>query len=148
MAGSLSTDMVTQQFTDGSQLGWLWTQGTEVIQSAYKLPLKGWLMVDQPHQNNSSSSVGNSNQKQKSFKLNTIYLQDTLTIKHENSNQTKHNQTLNTNRYIAPYWIQIQCLSFYITEHHKIQTHSVKLQVQSQLNTISVNEILGTARGI
>ena len=26
MASSLSADMGTQQFTDGSQLGWLWTQ--------------------------------------------------------------------------------------------------------------------------
>ena len=32
MASSLSTDKGTQQFTNGSQLCWLWSQGTEVIQ--------------------------------------------------------------------------------------------------------------------
>ena len=87
MATNLSTGKGIQQFTNGSCVDYE-PQGTEVIQSAYRLPPKGWLMVDQPHQNNSSSSVANLNHKPKSFKLNTIYSQDTFTIKHENNIQT------------------------------------------------------------
>ena len=40
------------------------------------------------YQDNSSSSVGNSNHKPKSFKFNTIYLKDTFTSRHENNNQS------------------------------------------------------------
>ena len=49
-------------------------QGTEVIQVCLQTtPKRGGCNGQALHQNNSSSSVVNSNHKPKSFKLNTIY---------------------------------------------------------------------------
>ena len=65
-------------------------------------------------------------------------------IKHQYQTFNNVHQLLLTINNVAPYLIQINWLSFYITEHHKIQMlcFSKLFQVQSQLNTISVNEIL------
>ena len=72
-----SVNMGTKQFIDGSQLCWLWPPRN--WSDPVHLPLgytrtTHWVLLN------------NSNQK--SFKLNTIYLKDTFTSRHENNNQS------------------------------------------------------------
>ena len=103
-------------------------------QSTYRLPPKEWLIVDQPHQNNSSSSVGNSNHKPKSFKLNTIYYKT-----HSQLNlRTRIKHKLQTFNKVTPFEYKFNSLSLYITEHHKIQSLDLSEHSRSKANWIPV----------
>ena len=55
--------------------------------------------------------------------------------------RTRIKHKLQTFNKVAPFEYKFNCLSFYITKHHKIQALDLSepFQVQSQLNTSPVN---------
>ena len=84
MSCRIQWNMSTQQFTNGSQLFWLWVP-------------RNW--SDPVHLLTTPLLAGNTRithwvllviqtTNQKSFKLNTIYSQDTFPSRHENNNQS------------------------------------------------------------